>query len=392
LSVEQVTRVLVGDSQVERFERAQRSDDSEGREIFGDVAHFGFEYGGFCELGLFFGEEVIVFLECGTAAGGIGDNGVEFVTGESDKIFASEIARGVADSGVGRERSATHLSFGDDDFDAVGVENADGGVVEAREGNLRDAASEEGDASALWPYRGKGAAEFLKEKWRFDFREELLAIGETEKFEHAAKADESLQAGLLIKPDETGESGNAIGVREQFPECEVAGDASEERALVVALDESACVLDKFAVLDGGGAGGFAGAAVEAFVDVLDERFGDLRAGRRTYSRGRRGHGDGLRLSVFGADGSEIGLRNVDHLVNAAARRVSLQVPKAIGGAGVETDAAVDAAGEVCVLGILAGDRGGGSHLRSVGLGETVARRESVGAATFRRVSFWEKRA
>ena len=58
----------------------------------------------------------------------------------------------------------------------------------------------------------------------------------------------------------------------------MARDAGEERALVVALDERAGVLDELAVLDGGGAGGFAGAAVEAFVDVLDEGFCDLWAG------------------------------------------------------------------------------------------------------------------
>ena len=67
----------------------------------------------------------------------------------------------------------------------------------------------------------------------------------------------------------------------------------------------------------------------------------------------------------GADAGEIGLGDVDHLVNAAARGVSLQIPKAIGGAGVEADAAVDAAGKVFIRGVLAWDRGGGSHLCSV---------------------------
>lgn len=66
--------------------------------------------------------------------------------------------------------------------------------------------------------------------------------------------------------------------------------------------------------------------------------------------------------MLGADGSEISLGDVDHLVDAAARRVSLQIPKTIGGAGVETDAAVDAAGEIFVRGILAGDWGSGGHL------------------------------
>jgi len=66
--------------------------------------------------------------------------------------------------------------------------------------------------------------------------------------------------------------------------------------------------------------------------------------------------------MVGADAGEVGLGDVDHLVDSAARGVSLQIPKAIGGAGVETDAAVDAAGEVFVRGVLAGDWGGGGHL------------------------------
>ena len=63
----------------------------------------------------------------------------------------------------------------------------------------------------------------------------------------------------------------------------------------------------------------------------------------------------------GANAGEIGLGDVDHLVDAAAGGVSLQIPKAIGGAGVETDAAVDAASEIFVRGILAGDGGSGGH-------------------------------
>ena len=171
----------------------------------------------------------------------------------------------------------------------------------------------------------------------------------------------------------------------------MARDASEHGALVVAFDQGAGMLDEFAVFDGGGAGGFTGAAIEAFVDVLDERLGDLRAsrpwsfgtdangsacdslsicgGRRIY-RGRRrtlGTGLGMWLRVLVADGGEIGLGDVDHLVDAAARGVSLQIPKAIGRAGVETDAAVDAACKVFVCGILAGDWGSGGHLRRLGL-------------------------
>ena len=129
----------------------------------------------------------------------------------------------------------------------------------------------------------------------------MLAVRETEEFEHAAEANESLQPGALVQTDEASKRGDAIGVRKKSAEGEIARDAGEDRALVVALDEGAGVLDEFAVLDGGGAGGFAGAAVEAFVDVLDEGFGDLwRAGF-----GVLGRSYGVPCSVsVGGDGEE----------------------------------------------------------------------------------------
>src|SRR5271167_2839137 len=98
-------------------------------------------------------------------------------------------------------------------------------------------------------------------------------------------------------------------------ENKIALEARKERAAVIAFDAGAGVLDEFAVAHAGGAGGFAGAAVEAFVDVIDEAGGD---------------GEGLLLGV--GDG---GLLDADHLADASARRIGLKVPQAVGGAGVE---------------------------------------------------------
>ncbi len=380
LSVKQMAGILISDAEIEGLERAQRRGESKRCEIFSNISHFGFERGGLRKFGFAFVEEVVVFLERGAAAGGVGDDRIEFVARESDEIFAGEVAGGVADSRVGGERSAALLGLGNDDFDAVGVEDANGGVVESRESDLCDASGEEGDATAFLSDGGIGAAELLEEEWSFDFWQELFAVGETEEFEHAAEADEALETGTLVEPNEAREHGDAIGVRKKFAECEIARDAGEERTLVVALDERAGVLDEHAVLNGRRAGGFAGAAVEAFVDVLDEGFCDLRAsGGRIFGanrdttpgsslsvgwrgRGVRRGGLSLEIGMGGADIVEIGLGDVDHLVDAAARGVSLEIPKAIGGASVETDAAVDAAGEIFVRGILAGDWGSGGHL------------------------------
>jgi hypothetical protein len=66
------------------------------------------------------------------------------------------------------------------------------------------------------------------------------------------------------------------------------------------------VLDELAVLDAGGAGGFAGAAIEAFVNVIHERIGD----------------------------GEIAELDVNHLVDASARGIRFEIPEAVGGASV----------------------------------------------------------
>jgi hypothetical protein len=75
------------------------------------------------------------------------------------------------------------------------------------------------------------------------------------------------------------------------------------------------VFDEFAVLDGGRAGSFASAAVEAFVDVIDKRSGDRSAARR----GSHGIASttGRRLQPRGL--GELALRDLDHLVDSAAR-------------------------------------------------------------------------
>jgi hypothetical protein len=63
-------------------------------------------------------------------------------------------------------------------------------------------------------------------------------------------------------------------MRKQVAEHKLARKASEERALVVALNERAGVFDELAILDCGRACSFAGTAVQAFINVIDEGIGD----------------------------------------------------------------------------------------------------------------------
>ena len=116
----------------------------------------------------------------------------------------------------------------------------------------------------------------------------------------------------------------------KIAEKEVARNVSEPGALVTAFDAGARMLDQLSVLDAGGAGGFAGAAVETFVNVIDESVADLCFV--------------LRLAA------ELRLENVEHLLDAAAGRVRFEIPEAIGGTSVQAQSTVDAARVVLISG------------------------------------------
>src|SRR6267143_3481602 len=149
---------------------------------------------------------MMVFLERGAAAGGVGDDGVEVCAKKYGEIFSREFPGGVANAGVRRERAAAELATGDDDFAAVGGEDADSGFVELRKSDVGDASGEEGHAGSARTDGGKRPAEAAEEKIVVDTREETFALGETEKFQDADAARDGLQAGTLI------ETQNACGV------------------------------------------------------------------------------------------------------------------------------------------------------------------------------------
>ena len=100
------------------------------------------------KLSLFRGKETIIFFERGTTAGGVGDDGVEILAEKDGEVCSREIASGISNARVSGKRSATELSFGYDDFTAVGGEDANGGFIEPRECDVGDAAGEESDTGA----------------------------------------------------------------------------------------------------------------------------------------------------------------------------------------------------------------------------------------------------
>ena len=90
-------------------------------------------------------------------------------------------------------------------------------------------------------------------------------------------------------------------MRQQVAIDQAARGARQQRPAIVLLDLRARRLHQLAVLDAGRARGFAGAAIQALVDVLNE----------------------------GITEREAPLVHQNHLPDAAARRIRLQAPQAI---------------------------------------------------------------
>src|SRR5207245_6464118 len=118
------------------------------------------------------------------------------------------------------------------------------------------------------PLGGKRLAKAGEEKIVVDAREKAIAFGEPEKLEDAHAARDGLQAGALIEAEKPGGVFDEMRSGEQVAENKIARDAREPGALVVAFDASASVLNELTVFDAGGAGSFASAAVETFIDVI----------------------------------------------------------------------------------------------------------------------------
>jgi hypothetical protein len=223
-----------------------------------------------------------------------------------------------------RERTATKLTSRDDDFAAIRGQDANRRFVELREGDLSDAACEEGHAGAALPLRRKGFPKMIEEESVVDARHQAFAIGEAEKAQDSSSAREALQAGALVEANKLRRKGNALGMREEPTIGEMTREAGEQRPTVVLLDLAAGMFDELAVLDPRRAGGLAGAAVEALVDVPDIPFA----------------------------GQNPQLFHVKHLADPAARGVGFETPEAVGGAMVQAEAAVDTAGKIFVGGLV----------------------------------------
>jgi hypothetical protein len=215
-----------------------------------------------------------------------------------------------------------------DDFTAIRGKHADGSFLQFGKSDIGNAAGKESDAGAPPSYGRKRRPNATEEKIIIDAREEAVTLGKAEQLENADAASDSLQAGSLIEAEEAGGVFDKMGSRKELLENEVPGRASEPGALVTAFDAGARVLHQFSVFHARRAGRLASAAVEAFVDVIDEAIGDA--------------------GFPGRLAADFSLKNVEHLLDAASRRIRLEIPQPIGGASIEAQATVDAASVVLV--------------------------------------------
>src|SRR6516165_10666436 len=161
LAVEQVAGILIGNASTNRSERRG---EAEGGEEFGDVPCASSEGYSRGVIGLGSDEQMIIFLERGAAAGGVGDDGVEVICSEGHEVPASQVAGNIAESSVQREGAATELRSRDDDFAAICSEDANGGFVEGSKSDVGYATGEESYAGTAFASGGIDFAKVVEKK------------------------------------------------------------------------------------------------------------------------------------------------------------------------------------------------------------------------------------
>ena len=313
----------------------RRRETRDCRQKFRNVANLSAERFGCGVFGLVVTEEVVVFLQSGSAASRVGDDSVKLREMKCDQIFASDRAGLFAGPGVRRQRTAAALRVGYNHVAAIRGEHADGRLVERRKCDLRHAASEKCHTGAARTDRSVRGAKLIEEKFSVDRRKQRFPSRQTKQIENPGAARQFLQPAALINSQQRRRSGDSLGIWQQLAENKIAREPRKKWPRIFLRDPGASVLHKFAVLHAGGAGGFAGTAVQAFVDVVHEAGGE-----------RRGFLRGIALR---------GLLHADHLPNPSARRISLQIPQPVGGARVEAKPAMHAARVVFVGGDESGD-------------------------------------
>ena len=168
------------------------------------------------------------------------------------------------------------------------------------------------------PSGGKCAADLAEEERRLGRRCELLQIAQAAQqlhLSHAAR--QRLEAADLEEVEQRAGHREGPARLQQVHEHQTPQLAREPAPMRVRLQFGARIFHHAAVAYARRAGGFAAPAGQAKIDVLTVGLADSRA-----------------------------VGHLDHLIDAAARRIHLEAEFAIGGAGVQTQAAMHAAVQV----------------------------------------------
>jgi len=80
------------------------------------------------------------------------------------------------------QRATAELFAWDDNFAAVGREDANGGFIELCERDIRDASGKEGHARAADALRGKSPAKLLEKEMVVNAGKKTLTISKAEQF------------------------------------------------------------------------------------------------------------------------------------------------------------------------------------------------------------------
>ena len=260
LRVGEVAGVVVGDAHRQRVARRLRL---ELREQLAHVADLRGERLRAVRPRRVVGEQVRVVLHARAAAGDVHRDVLEVLVGGDRRL--GELERLVLDARVELERAAAARRARRVDLEALGGEHAHRRGVDVAEEDALDAALHERDPPALRALRGRDLGELLDRRAPRHRRRELqhrLELG------HAAEAlgQRVVDAELLLEPQHRRERAQARRVGEEG-EDQPPVQPLAPRPRRHALHLRARALDQLVVLHARRAGGDAGHAAEAAVEV-----------------------------------------------------------------------------------------------------------------------------
>ena len=320
LGVQQVAGVVVGHALGHRTQRpAQRF----LGETFRNVLHALAEATGALGKSRVVSQQLAVALELCAAAGRVVDDDVNVLPLEHRDVAPRQRLGRLAVAGVHVQRPAAHLVARRAEPTAVGSQNPRGGVVHLDEQPVHDATGEEPHGARDRFPAGQVFRHAAGEGPRRQFRQHRLHILEArrQQAEHARRVQQPLHAAALVEAQQAEQPAQPAGVREQTAKHQPAQQSPTPGARRAAFDLAAGALHQVAELHVRRAGRLTGAAVEAQVHVLDE----IRRHAQTPL-----------------------VHRLDE-IHAPARRVHFRAQRAIGGAFVQTEAAMNARADLLPL-------------------------------------------